>query len=61
MTRFFWRAVCWMLGHSTERVPAVFFRSWDGVHEVGTLHCGRCGAMLGEYRKNLAERIDLTS
>jgi hypothetical protein len=55
--RWFWRLICRLLGHSNERVPAVFFRSWDGIYEIGSLHCKRCGTMLGEYRRNMTEPL----
>ena len=57
MTRLFQKLVCRFLGHSSVQVPAVFFRSWDNLHEVGSLHCERCGKMTGEYKRNMAEPI----
>ena len=55
--KLFRKLVCYFAGHSKTQEPRVFFRSWDGIHEIGSLHCGRCGVMLGEYKKNLAEPI----
>jgi hypothetical protein len=58
MIRFFWRLVCRLVGHSKTQVPAAFFRSWDGIREIGSLHCARCGAMLGEYERNMSELVN---
>jgi hypothetical protein len=55
--RLFHKLVCHIIGHSKIQEPMVFFRSWNNLHEIGSLHCKRCGAMLGEYKKNLAEPI----
>ena len=55
--KIFYRLVCRLFGHSKTQVPTVFFRSWDNVHEIGSLHCQRCGAMLGEYKRNMSESI----
>ena len=55
--KIFYRLVCRLFGHSKTQVPMVFFRSWDNVHEIGSLHCQRCGAMLGEYKRNMSESI----
>ena len=55
--KFFRKLVCYFLGHTKTRVPMILVRSWDGLHEIGSLHCRRCGVMLGEYKKNLAELI----
>jgi hypothetical protein len=49
------KSICLILGHSKTQVPAVFYRSWDGIQETGTLHCKRCLKMLGEYRQNMEE------
>ena len=49
------KLICLLRGHSTERIPSVFYRSWDGFQEIGSLHCKRCGKMLGEYRRGLVE------
>ena len=57
MTRFFQKLTCRLFGHSTVQVPQIFFLSWDGVREIGSLRCKRCGVMLDEYRRNMAERI----
>jgi hypothetical protein len=58
MTRLFHKIVCHFLGHTTKNVPFVFFRSWDGLTEIGSLHCKRCGAMVGEYKRNLEELVN---
>ncbi len=50
MRRLIQRCWCRLRGHSPARTHAVFFRSWDGVVELGSEHCARCGTMLGEYR-----------
>ena len=57
MTRLFHKFICFFRGHSKTQVPMVFFRSWDNLHEIGSLHCKRCGAMLGGYKKNVGEPI----
>lgn len=58
MMSLFWQLVCHLFGHSSEQpVPAVFFRSWDGMVEVGSLHCKRCGGMVGKYKRNLAQGV----
>ena len=59
MKRLLNRLVCRLLGHSKTQVPAIFYRSWYGMYEIGSLHCARCGAMLGDYRRNVMEKIDL--
>jgi hypothetical protein len=55
MTHLFRKLACRILGHSTTQVPAVFFRSWNGLIEIGSLHCPRCGKMTGEYKRNMSE------
>ena len=55
--KFFQRLYCRLFGHSPAQVPALFFRAWYGPQEIGTLHCKRCGAMTGEYRRNMAEPL----
>lgn len=57
MIRIFHKIVCRIIGHSKTQEPMVLFHSWDSLHEIGSLHCRRCGAMLGEYKKNLAEPV----
>jgi hypothetical protein len=57
MTRLFHILVCLLTGHSPEQVPQVFFRSWDGLQEIGSLHCKRCGKMTGEHKRNMQEPI----
>ena len=59
MTHLFNRLICLVKGHSKTQVPAAFYRSWYGMNEIGSLHCARCGAMLGDYRRNVTEKIDL--
>jgi hypothetical protein len=52
------KLICRLFGHSKKaQVSAVFFRSWNGMYEVGSLHCARCGKMLGEYKRNMTEPI----
>ena len=51
------KLICLLRGHSSTQVPAVFYCSWDGFQEIGSLHCKRCGKMLGEYRRGLGERM----
>jgi hypothetical protein len=51
------KLICLLRGHRSTQVPAVFYRSWDGFQEIGSLHCKRCGAMLGEYSRNMAEEV----
>ena len=51
------KSICLLRGHSPTQVPALFFRSWDGLIEIGSLHCKRCGAVLGEYSRNMAEEV----
>jgi hypothetical protein len=55
--KIFHKLVCFFRGHTREWDPMAFFRSWNNLHEIGSLHCKRCGAMLGEYKKNLAEPV----
>ena len=55
MTHIFHKLICRLFGHSKTQIPAVFFRSWDNVREIGSLHCKRCGAMLGEYQRYVGE------
>lgn len=55
MTRVFHKLICLFAGHSKDRVPMVFFRSWDSLYEVGSLRCKRCGVMLGEYKRNMED------
>jgi len=52
------KLVCWILGHSKTPQFLPFFRTWGGSvqaramgtpMETGTVHCGRCGSMLGDY------------
>ena len=57
VAKAFWKAFCLLFGHSSTQVPALFFRSWDGLIEIGSLHCKRCGAMVGEYKRNMEEPI----
>ena len=53
----FHKLICLLRGHSAERILSVFYRSWDGFQEIGSLHCKRCGKMLGEYRRGLETRM----
>jgi len=55
--KLFYKLICLIFGHSATQIPVVFFRSWDGIHEVGSLHCKRCGKMTGEYKRNMAEAL----
>jgi hypothetical protein len=55
--KLFHKLICLVKGHTTDRTPLILFRSWDSLHEIGSLHCRRCGAMLSEYNKNLAEPV----
>lgn len=54
---FFHKIVCRIIGCTTDRTPMVLFRTWDGLFEVGSLHCQRCGKMLGDYKRNMTEPI----
>jgi hypothetical protein len=51
------KLICLLRGHRSTQVPAVFYRSWDGLIEIGSLHCKRCGKMLGEYRRAVAADV----
>ena len=51
------KLICLLRGHRSTQVPAVFYRSWDGFQEIGSLHCKRCGKMLGEYRRAVAADV----
>jgi hypothetical protein len=55
--KLFRKLICRLFGHTSAKIPAVFFFSWDGLYEVGTLHCSRCGKMLGEYKRGLTEAL----
>ncbi len=55
--KLFHKLVCRFIGHTADRIPMVFFRSWDGLQEIGSLHCKRCGKMTGEYKRNMQEPI----
>ena len=55
MKKLFHKLFCLLFGHASAQVPAVFFRSWDGMYEIGSLHCARCGRMMGEYKRNMKE------
>ena len=55
--KWFRKLVCLLLGHSSQQTPAVFFRSWNGLFEIGSLHCSRCGKMMGEYKRNMSEPV----
>ena len=57
VTKAFWKAFCRLFGHSKTQVPMVFFLSWDGLIEIGSLHCQRCGVMTGEYKRNMTEPV----
>lgn len=49
MKRWFLRNfVCRFRGHA-EPVKMPMFRRWFKDTEVGSLHCSRCGKMVGEY------------
>ena len=52
-----YKLICHIFGHSSAQVPALFFRSWDGLIEIGSLHCNRCGALVGDYKRNMTEPI----
>jgi len=52
-----YKLICLLFGHSSAQVPALVFRSWDGLIEIGSLHCNRCGAMMGEYKRNMSEPV----
>ena len=52
------KLICLLRGHRSTQVPAVFYRTHDGFQEIGSLHCKRCGKILGEYSQNMAEAID---
>ena len=52
-----YKLICLLFGHSPTQVPAVFFPSRDGLIEIGSLHCNRCGAMTGEYKRNMSEVV----
>jgi hypothetical protein len=55
MRWFFKRAWCPIFGHSKKTVKMPMFESWSWLlpdksySTVGSLHCARCGAMVGEY------------
>ncbi len=50
MKRWFMRNfVCRFKGH-LEGVRMPLFKSWQKGIEIGSIHCKRCGAMIGEYR-----------
>lgn len=50
MRRWFMRNfVCRFKGH-LEGVRMPLFKSWQKGIEIGSIHCKRCGAMIGEYR-----------
>jgi hypothetical protein len=51
------KSICLLRGHSPTQVPAAFCRSWNGIQEIGSLHCKRCGKMLGEYRRAVAADV----
>jgi hypothetical protein len=55
--RLIHKLICLLRGHRSTQVPAVFYRTHDGFQEIGSLHCKRCGKMLGEYSRNMAEEI----
>lgn len=48
---------CYLFGHTKELQPMMFFRNWNGIREIGSLHCKRCGAMLGEYNREMTESL----
>jgi hypothetical protein len=50
---FFHKLVCRIIGHTSQKNPLLLFRTWDGLFEIGSLHCQRCGKMLGEYKHNM--------
>ena len=57
MTRVFHKLVCRIIGHTSQKNPLLLFRTWDGLLEIGSLHCQRCGKMLGDYKRNMTEPI----
>jgi hypothetical protein len=48
---FFKRVWCPLFGHAKKTVKMPFFEAWfDQVHaNRGTIHCARCGTMVGDY------------
>lgn len=55
--RFFHYFACPLIGHSSQQQLVPLFRPWYGGMERGTVHCKRCGRMVGEYGIDVVESV----